>query len=43
VIDLLGSNICFGGYCLARPSYIYLMIPLVFILAIFTWITFVKF
>ncbi|MBW2988808.1 VWA domain-containing protein [Candidatus Woesearchaeota archaeon] len=37
------GQICLKGYCLANPSYIYLIFPLALLLASLTWITFVRF
>lgn len=43
MIGLLTQKICIKGYCLADSSYLYLIAPLVLILVILLWITFVKF
>lgn len=43
MIGLLTKKICVAGYCLSKPSYIYLILPLALILIILTWINFVRF
>jgi len=43
MINLFSQKICIGGYCLADPQYIYMAIPLVLVLILLSWITFVKF
>ncbi len=43
MIDLFSGKVCMQGYCLTKPSYIYLVLPLVLILIILTWINFVRF
>ena len=43
MISLFTSKICLKGYCLANPTYLYLIIPLIAILFVLTWITFVRF
>ena len=43
MISLLNQKICMQGYCLANSLYVYLIIPLILVLIILTWITFVRF
>ncbi|MBW2975569.1 VWA domain-containing protein, partial [Candidatus Woesearchaeota archaeon] len=43
MIGLLDKKICMEGYCLANPHYAYAIIPLFFILAVLTYMSFVKF
>ncbi|MBU1946810.1 MAG: hypothetical protein KKC54_07640, partial [Nanoarchaeota archaeon] len=43
MINLISGKICAGGYCLANPMYIYLIVPLILLLIFLIRITFVKF
>ncbi len=43
MINLFTNKICIEGYCLANPTYLYLIIPLVFVLLVLMWINFVSF
>ncbi len=43
MIRLLSEKICLEGYCLANSQYVFLAIPLILVLMVLLWVTFVRF